>query len=367
MGLADKEVAWAADGKSLYVSSDLGRSWRTVTPPTLADQSVSDRIDAMVGIGRDDLWLPVEDVVGLVPFSESADGSDRGEGVERSSDGGLTWSFSDLPGCLQTCGGNLSVSFVDPDHGFATIGPGATGPTELFSTENGGATWTRSGSLPDIGSINIGGPGSSAQVAFSSVLDGWAVTGPTFGENGQTATPGGVVYRTRNGGTTWSPATGLPAKEQFSLPTFFGDNGIMLSNPYGAPKQKTSIFTTSDDGATWMVHRIPTIAGLATFKPRGLGFRFAAISPSNWKIDVGSMIYSTSNGGKSWTTSVPRPSVGAGTVTAVAFSSQRNGLALLSYPPNCQKAVRDGSTMSDCFPTLAATSNGGKTWMPVHP
>ena len=366
MGLADKYVGWAADATGIYLTTDQGRSWRTITPPNLAHQFVSQRIGAMDAVGQRDLWLVLEDVPGLVPYGQSANGSDRGQGIDRSTNGGRTWTFSALPGCLQTCGANLSVSFVDPAHGFATIGPGLSGPTMLFSTDNGGATWTRVGGLPDLGSILSGGPGPGAQIVFSSALDGWAVTGPTFGNGAQASSPGGALYRTTDGGVSWSPAAGLSSKNQYALPTFFGSQtGVVLSNPEGTSNQSTSVFVTDNGGATWTAHRVPAIRGLATYKPKGLGFRFAAIGPATWKIDVGSALYSTTDSGRTWTRSVPTPKSNAGTVSSVVFSSSRDGMAI-SLPPACSVPVYV-SQVNRCFPTLTVTTDGGTRWVPVKP
>ena len=82
---------------------------------------------------------------GSFPWRESQDGSDRGEGIDRSTDGGRTWTFSTLPGCLQLCG-SIALSFVDADHGFAAVSSdqGNTGrtPGACSSTRpDGGATW----------------------------------------------------------------------------------------------------------------------------------------------------------------------------------------------------------------------------------
>lgn len=304
---------------------------------------------------------------GLVPYSQSTDGSDRGQGIDYSTDGGQTWAFSALPGCEQDCGANLSVSFVDPEHGFATIGPGQSGPTSLFSTDDGGAIWTRLGGVPDLGAISVGGPSPGAQIVFSSALDGWAVTGPTFGGGDEHETsPGGAVYRTTDGGVSWSPAPDLPPKEQFAPPTFFGtQDGVVLSNPGNAPSLSTSVFVTDDGGATWTAHRLPTIAGLATFKPRGLGFRFAAISPLNWRIDTGSALYSTTNAGRTWTRTVPTPKSDAGSVSSVVFPSSRNGMAL-SLPPTCSDPVSTPQ-VTECFPSLTVSTDGGSRWVPVKP
>ncbi len=252
MGLADASVGWAASANGLFLTTDQGRRWRTITPPNLANAFVAEHVGSLDAIGRSDLWLVLIDVPGLVPYSQSTDGSDRGEGIDRSTDGGRTWTFSALPGCLQACGANLTVSFVDPEHGFATNGPDDSGPTMLFATDDGGATWTPAGNLPDLGSILVGGPGPGPQMEFTSALDGWAVTGPLDGYDAKQVSPGGVLYRTVDGGTSWTRVSGLPAKAQYSLPTVFGtESAVVLSNPEGAPDQSTSVFVTHNDGQTW--------------------------------------------------------------------------------------------------------------------
>lgn len=358
MGLADDTVGWAADGTGIYLTTDQGRKWRTITPPNLANEDVSDRIGALDAVGTNDLWLALEDVPGLVPYSASIDGSDRGAGIDRSTDGGETWTFSALPGCLQACGANLSMSFVDSEHGFAAIGPGQAGSTMLFSTNNGGATWARLGAKR-----NLGG---SAQIVFSSALAGWAVTGPTFGDRGQQTSPGGILYRTTDGGISWSPGSGLPSKDQLALPTFFGTkSGVVLSNPYGEPEQLTSIFVTDDGGVSWTAHPLPAIGGLANLKPRGLGSRFVAIGPMSWKIDVGSALYSTSNGGRIWTWFVPTPTSEVGSVSSVVFSSSADGTAI-SLPPDCS-GPNFAPQGPQCFPSLTVSTDGGSQWVPVKP
>jgi photosystem II stability/assembly factor-like uncharacterized protein len=362
LGLADNDVAWAADGVNLYVSSDQGRDWRTVTPPIFTGQSVSTRLDAMVAVGPNDLWLPVTDVIGLVPFGQSQDGSDRGVGIERSTDGGQSWTFSALPGCLQGCGGNLSLSFVDAEHGFAALGPAQVSPSLLFATDDGGVTWTKVGRIPDLEGVEIGG----TQMEFTDPLDGWVVTGPTFSANGQPSSPGGALYRTTDGGVSWSAPPGLPVAGQYGLPTFFGTRtGVALSNPGAAKGLSTSVLVTHDGGSTWARHPIPRIPGVGTYQPPGLGGRFVALGPSNWVIDVGSALYRTTDAGHRWVRSVPAPKSGPGTVVAAYFSSAQNGLAL-ALPPGCGNPVN--ARFADCGTTVAtATTDGGRSWRALNP
>ena len=224
MGQADSQLVWAAGIKGLYLSGDSGATWHTVTPPNLANQYVAERVTTLSAVGENDLWLVLEDVPGLVPFAQSKDGSDRGEGIDRSTDGGRTWTFSPLPGCLQLCGA-ISLSFADSLHGFAVVAADPETPlgqpAMLFTTQDGGASWQRSATPPDLAGVVVGGPAPVPQLVFTSALNGWAVTGSLEGPDASTVDQGGVVFRTTDGGTTWSAAAGLPSGSM-TLPTFFG-------------------------------------------------------------------------------------------------------------------------------------------------
>jgi hypothetical protein len=197
IGLADSELDWATTGDSLEVTSDGGRSWQAVTPPTLRGVTVSIDITAVAAVGINNLWVAIYDVPGLVSQPHAA--SSRGEGIEHSTDGGQSWSFASPPGCLQTCG-PLSLSMVDAQKGFA-VAMGAQGQgSPVFSTHDGGATWVQIATMPSLGGIAVGGPLEGSQLVFTSTLDGWAVPGtyPAYNESQQA--PGGVIYRTTDGG-----------------------------------------------------------------------------------------------------------------------------------------------------------------------
>jgi photosystem II stability/assembly factor-like uncharacterized protein len=361
-GTADREVDWVTTGDGLDITTDGGRTWRPVTPPNVNGVTVSEHITAVDAIGTDNLWAVLEDVPGLVPFGQSANGSVRGQGIDRSADGGRTWTFTALPGCLQNCG-PLSLSFVDAQHGFAATSP-QRGDSTLFSTQDGGVTWTSLASMPNLGSVEVGGPIAQPQILFTSSLDGWAITGPSgYGPQGQPTDPGGVLYRTTDGGVSWAIASGLPLGLRYSAPKFFGNKQAVVLATHGiANARGAAVYETDDGGASWTRHLPPSILG-ADFEPGSLATRFAAVGPFAWRIDVGSRIYETNDAGRTWTTVTPVPKTSLGDAESVAYSSPDVGIAIAQLP-TCFTSSNVGPA-NVCYPVLIVTSDGGRHWAPA--
>ncbi len=368
IGLADPEVVWAANATGLFVSTDDGTIWRTVTPPNLADQVVSERMTAVDAVGTSDLWVVLDDVIGLVPLSQSTNGSDRGEGIDRSTDGGRTWTFTPLPNCLQRCG-SIHLSFVDAQYGFATVSSDPRGPPEtLFVTHDGGVTWSRASTPPDLGSVVIGGPAAVPQLLFTTATDGWAVTGPPVTYSARITNFGGRVYRTTDGGTSWSPAPGLPRGVSFSLPMFFGpEDGVVLGDATITSHRAPSVYVTDNGGATWTRRSLPTLKRVrdsAGFYYDGgsLASRFSAVSARRWIIDLGQKLYLTNDCGRSWINFLPMQQWSA---AAAAFSSSAFGVASV-LPLSCMTPANSNHPPAlTCYTTLVVTHDGGHHWKPV--
>jgi photosystem II stability/assembly factor-like uncharacterized protein len=363
IGVANNELDWAATGDSVKVTSDGGRSWQTATPPTLHGVTVSIHITALAAVGTEDLWVAIYDVPGLA--SQPNNGSSRGEGIERSTDGGQSWSFVSPPGCLQTCG-PLSLSMVDSENGYA-VASGAQGQgSPLFSTHDGGATWTQIATMPSLGGVAVGGPLEGSQLVFTNNLDGWAVPGTYPSYNQPQQTPGGVIYRTTDGGFSWSAVDGLPRGLQYTLPAFFGTQvAVTLATKGTNYDRDPVVFVTHDAGATWTGYPIPIFEG-SQFQPGSVATRFAAVGPLHWRIDVGSLLYETTDAGKTWRSIKPTPAVGVGDAEGVTFASPSFGLAIEQNPVCFSKAALDQPDYN-CYPVLTTTSDGGRSWTPANP
>ena len=256
MGQADSQLVWAAGIKGLYLSGDSGATWHTVTPPNLANQYVAERVTTLSAVGENDLWLVLEDVPGLVPFAQSKDGSDRGEGIDRSTDGGPTWTFSPLPRVPPAVRGHfVELRRLPPRFcGRGRRSRDAARPAgDALHHAGRGCELERSATPLDLAGVVVGGPAPVPQLVFTQRterLGGHRLVGGLRrldGRPGRRRVPDDrrrhdVVGR-----------RGLPSGSM-TLPTFFGPNdGVVLRDPQPPSTVKPVVYATHDGGASDVV------------------------------------------------------------------------------------------------------------------
>jgi photosystem II stability/assembly factor-like uncharacterized protein len=355
-------AVWMANGVGIYLSSDGGATWRTITPPMLATGvGAGDRVGSMVGVGTQDLWLPVEDVPGLaedIPgLIPPGSASVRGSGIEHSIDGGRTWLFTALPGCVQTCGADLSLSFPHAEQGFASIGPDQQGKSALFATDDGGATWSPVAHLPGV---------SGSRIVFKDAHDGWNVDAVAYGGGGGQF---GTLARTTDGGVTWGAATGLPPSNLYQPPVFFGAQaGVVLARPRGgAPTHRPRVFVTNDGGTTWTARATPLDRATASWARDEQPIPFSAATPTDWLLFVGPRLYVTADAGRTWKAAVPRPTWKPGELVSMVFATGHDGWLVASKPGCPDRYPMSGQEGEECYSVLMATTDGGRHWAPRNP
>lgn len=154
-GLVGSDGVWAMNGIGLWLSSDGGSSWRTITPPVPG--AVNGHVVQVQFADASQGWV-------------SAVTNPTGRLLFRTADGGRTWHESRS---CDACGGTLAV--LDARDVFTLVG------TTLFRTRDAGATWRRVGHAPFRGWIE-----------FTDARHGWGA-----------GWIGGGLYRTADGGRTW--------------------------------------------------------------------------------------------------------------------------------------------------------------------
>lgn len=244
-------TAWALGG---FRTGDGGSHWVPAGPPDVPNRAWG---SAEFYLDANHAWV-----------AETTFSSDRcGDQVHvfSTSDGGLTWRQAapihvSLPEGTGIWGYGAAASvdspawsepewmdFVDPMHGWLMLiffrpqGGPSTGP--IYRTSDGGATWSEvSDEIP--GDFSCG---FTPSMRFSSPTTGWIGDQPCRG--------GPTVYVTRDGGATWqSQLLPLDCPCSAGTPVFFDrDRGVIVASD-GAG---VVLLATTDGGKSWISKRLP--------------------------------------------------------------------------------------------------------------
>jgi photosystem II stability/assembly factor-like uncharacterized protein len=366
---------------AVLVTADGGAHWRNVTPPGFAGWT--DRTMYFLDLAH--AWVAVTQHVVAHPSSTPATIT-----VFRTSDGAQSWQSA----TFQLADGSPSqLDFVDLDHGWMVLQ--IDNGVAIYRTHDGGVHWeqasvshytqpngTASGVLP---MSNAFGPDRANQlscqldpfnaISFRDASTGWAA-GSCIGP-GATA----YFYVTHDAGSTWQsqplpsgPATPeCPCFIRSTGPAFTSSRDATVTVAFDAYKTScqpqnggtacgsTSIpgtgvvYATHDGGATWAAHVLPGVASGAepTFIDARTGWYAASIpksAPSFPGETTFDNLYMTTDGGASW--------------RSVGLASGFSGGEMDFVTSNVGWAL---SSLVDFKPSLLMTTDGGRTWIELHP
>jgi photosystem II stability/assembly factor-like uncharacterized protein len=266
-----------------------------------------------------------------------------GVAVHRTGDGGRTWSSSrrvTFIGCH--AGARAKLEVLDGRRAWLADGDPAAPYAELWRTLDGGATWSRVSGRQRFPYLGL--------VRFLDGRHGW------LGRNEFVHRQ--RPYETRDAGRTWRPRSlALPkawraADALYDVPTFFGTRGVLPVTLVARGRAAVAFYATADAGGRWSLaavralrfRRGPADNPVARYVPTSVS------SPDVWWIvggRLGRVVEHTRDGGRSWTTHVAR-SLPASRSSAVSATSERVAW-LTAY------SVRGGSA-------LFATADGGRSW-----
>jgi photosystem II stability/assembly factor-like uncharacterized protein len=359
-----------------YRSTDGGRHLDQVLgnsfydPPTGVG-TASDEPGPFTAIGRSSA---VE--LGISPAAEAAS-------VTITQDGGRHWTTTVLEDVPTE---SVSLSFPNPTHGFVTENHWGRG--SVLATDDAGRTWrevyptTDPGPVTDISFVSaytgfgVGLPGDAS--AIVETVDGarhWAVVGdlpedaavfgggmatPTLSfwdeSDGWAVSAAGGLFRTADGGRTWSRGA---APE--SLPLVGGVTFVDALNGCIVARNADSLTSvelhTEDGGTTWQARDDFLPLGACALGVNGVTLKTAAElaiggsdlpqiithGPDAWAVASGG-IARTTDGGRSWLMFDWSPSFGDISPTSLTFGDSSNGWFLTELGP------------------IYATHDGGRTW-----
>lgn len=239
------------------------------------------------------------------------------------------------------------ISFVTPELGMYGNGAG-----KIFKTTDGGASWTQVFSKP----------GTFVR-CLAFVTDRIAVMGNIGPGYFPGVTDPAPLYRTEDGGATWTPVTaiegapvvGLCAFDVLGIPFINAGNLDHRTRIYGVGRVggPTAFIWSDDLGASWKQGKLPEIGRMAfdvKFLDEKHGFIASATSASVEESNA--LILATDDGGATWR-EVYRGTRPFETTWKLAFPTKDTGYCTVqSYNPDPATSRR----------FVAKTTDGGKTW-----
>jgi photosystem II stability/assembly factor-like uncharacterized protein len=217
-----------------------------------------------------------------------------GNGVYKSSDGGQTWTHIGLGDTRQ-----ISRIVVDPQNPkvvyVGALGH-AYGPNEqrgVYKSIDGGSHWTKALDLgSEIGVSDLAMCSGNPQVLFAGTWHTrrapWSTYAPIDG-------PGGGLYRSQDGGKTWSRlgGSGLPEGDWGRIGVAVSSDGNRVYALIAA--KKPGLFRSDDGGNTWVLENgDPRLTGRPWY------FNSITVDPQNRNIIYvpNVALYRSEDGGK---------------------------------------------------------------------
>ncbi|WP_322550017.1 T9SS type A sorting domain-containing protein [Flavobacterium psychraquaticum] len=232
-----------------------------------------------------------------------------------------------------------SISIVDANNVWVKALDGSGGAIETIKeyskSTDGGNTWTS-------GAINLGS--GTTGLGIGNIT---AVSASTAWVSAFPATSGaGGIWKTTNGGTTWTKQTSAEfntPNDSFTNFVHFFDvnNGVCQGDPAGGYFE---IYTTSNGGTTWT--RVPSVNIPATNSAAEYGYTnfYEVASGTIWFGTATGRLYKSTNMGLNWT---------------VASTPLSDNLFSFSF-----KDATNGLIVNDSNGAMYKSTDGGATWIP---
>jgi photosystem II stability/assembly factor-like uncharacterized protein len=277
---AGRDVVWASGGNGsgtspvVVVSTNGGSTWR----------------DATGSLQNVDLYC-----INSLDATRAWVGSSDGR-IFATSDGGSVWAEQTYPG-RQSAFINGITMFPDGT-GYAMGDPPGDGQFVVLKTTNFGATWTHVASEPGLSSAEAGWNNSFFWI---DAQHGW------FGTNMNR------VWRTTDGGASWSSAT-TGSTNSFGVSFRDASTGLAVHG-------SGTIARSTNGGQSWSLVATPTGSQMT-------GVALIPGTSSAWVTDDVSP-YRTRTGGTLWNAEETYPI--SGSITHVSLADSTRGWAVTSY------------------------------------
>ena len=245
-----------------------------------------------------------------------------------------------------------AVKMVDANIVWGTTisvtGGTAADTKDFVRTIDGGATWTH-------GTINATPAGMRTSNIFP--IDDQTCYASLYNPTAA----GGKIYKTTNGGTSWTQVGTNMFTSATSFPdvVYFWDaqNGIAIGDPYGSPL-KYEIYLTTDSGATWTAVPAANLPTLTNASEYGITNLYDAEDGRIWFGTTYGDVYRSIDMGQTWTKSA------TGLPAYVTSSGGRQDISVVAFTDSLNGIV---AQINDVGYVVVNTNDGGLTWTTITP
>jgi photosystem II stability/assembly factor-like uncharacterized protein len=236
------EYLFGAVGGGVWKTENAGRTWRPIfdAEPTASIGAIaialSDPQTIYVGTGEADMRSDIS----------------VGDGVYKSTDGGVSWRNIGLRGSQQI--GRILVDPRDPNIVLVAALGHAFGPNPergVYRSTDGGTTWAKVlGKDDDTGAIDLCADPARPQIIYASL---WQTRRPPWNVYAPTSGPGSGLYKSTDDGITWNQLTGngFPSEGmgRIGIAIAPGNDGNRIYTFVDA--REGGIYRSDDAGLNW--------------------------------------------------------------------------------------------------------------------
>ncbi len=287
-------------------------------------------------------------------FTDPTNGwASQNNDIYRTTNGGVTWTTN-----LILSGTHFrSITFASPQVGFAgNLGVGSydgnvSNTNVMYRSYDGGVTWSN---VPGFAEAGMKGLCSFYVLDSQHIYGAGRVRGPAF------------VISSTNGGTNWS-LQNLTASNVMNgiMDIYFRDptNGWVVgmdTNQYASPPYFGRIARTTNGGLSWQVQVTTTISNCYFWKMSWPSTNIGYVSLQQNGSYSNIVFYKTTDGGNTWiSNAIPETSVNLYTN---GYNFYLQGLGFVSTNEGW---VGGASGLPSYGSSFLHTTDGGATWTPA--